>query len=99
MRHNLTDNYSFADRGTNLRITGDGFLVATPRVARTGIQIYQGAEVGRPDLDNVRVFRPPHEVFARNATASLAHSDVTLDYPPEYLNASNWKQFSVGNHG
>src|SRR5262245_27634856 len=37
-----------ADASSKIRVTTDGYLVATPRFARTGIQIYNGAEVGRP---------------------------------------------------
>ena len=52
-----------ADAGSKIRTTADGYLVATPRIARTGIQIYNGAEVGRPEMPQVRIYRPPEEVF------------------------------------
>lgn len=79
------------------RLTTDGYLVATPRVARTGIQIYKGSEVGRPDLDAVRVYRPEAEVFSHAAMGSLAHRPITLDHPETKVDASNWRKLSVGN--
>ncbi len=40
------------------RTTQDGYLVAAARIARTGVQTYSGAEMGRTDLATVRVWRP-----------------------------------------
>ena len=37
------------------RMTADGYLVASPRAARIGIQDYLGREVGRPDLEIAHV--------------------------------------------
>lgn len=81
------------------RRTGDGYLVADARVARTGIQIYLGREVGRPEMEQVRVFRPEAEVFSNDALASFAHRPVTNDHPAEAVGARNWKQHSVGMTG
>jgi uncharacterized protein len=84
----------------DLRTTGKGFLVARPRVARAGnIQVYSGAEVGRPELDQVRVYRPPEEVFAPEAMQSLAHVPITNDHPRELVSSSNWKRHAVGWSG
>lgn len=80
-----------------MHITPSGFLVAEPRVARIGIQIYKGHEVGRPDMDEVRVYRPETEVFDKRAMVSLAHKPVTLDHPDTQVDATNWKEFAVGN--
>lgn len=65
----------FTDRVTiaGTRRRDDGYLVADARVARTGIQVYAGWEVGKPEKDTVRVYRPEGEVFARDAMASFAH--------------------------
>lgn len=88
----------FTDRvvvaGTRRR--DDGYLVADARIARTGIQLYAGREVGRPDLDVVRVYRPGEEVFSDATLKSAAHRPVTNDHPPESVNSKNWKRFSVG---
>ncbi|CAM5194758.1 hypothetical protein BTHI11S_05018 [Bosea thiooxidans] len=81
------------------RRTGDGYLVADARVARTGIQIYLGREVGKPEMEQVRVFRPEAEVFSDKALASFAHRPVTNDHPAEAVGARNWKQHSVGMTG
>jgi hypothetical protein len=82
---------------TSFRLTSDGYLVATPRIARTGIQIYKGHEVGRPDMEDVRVYRPEGEVFSHAAMATLAHRPITLDHPYVKVDASNWKEHSIGH--
>lgn len=81
------------------RRTEDGFLTGNVRVARTGIQIYRGYEVGKPDMQEVRVYRPESEVFKRDALHSFAHRPVTIDHPSEMVNASNWKKYAVGQTG
>lgn len=78
------------------RRTADGYLVAMARAARTGIQIYRGSEVGRPELSEVRVYRPADEVFSRDSLASYAHKPMTNDHPVEPVTASNWKDHAVG---
>lgn len=69
------------------RRTGDGYLAANARVARTGIQTYLGREVGKPDMATVKVFRPESEVFHTDALRSFAHRPVTNDHPPEAVSA------------
>ena len=59
----LFERIQLGDRSTRRR-TSDGYLVAMGKAARTGIQIYSGSEVGRPDLAQVRVYRPADEVFS-----------------------------------
>lgn len=81
------------------RVTADGYLVADARIARTGIQTYLGAEVGRPDLAIVRVFRPEAEVFAADAMKSFAHRPVTDDHPPDQVTAETWRKVAIGNTG
>jgi hypothetical protein len=87
------------DAAASIRETSDGYLVCSPRIARTGIQVYQGFEVGRPDLKEVSVYRPDAEVFHQDAIASLAHKPVTNEHPEEPVNASNWRDISVGHLG
>jgi hypothetical protein len=79
------------------RLTSDGYLVTEPRVARTGIQLYKGYEVGRPDMEDVRVYRPEEEVFSHAAMATLAHRTITLDHPFTKVDSSNWKEHAVGH--
>jgi hypothetical protein len=80
----------------DVRRTGDGYLVADAKIARTGIQNYLGSEVGKPDIAVVRVYRPEEEVFHADSMASFAHRPITLDHPPESVTAKNWKRFAVG---
>lgn len=84
------------------RRTADGYLAASVRVARTGIQTYSGREVdpdnahGMRDKAEVKVYRAPEEVFHKDSLASYAHRPVTIDHPPVAVNASNWRDYSVG---
>lgn len=89
----FTDAVSIA--GTRRR--DDGYLVADARVARTGVQLYAGYEVGKPEMAVVRVYRPDTEVFSRDTLASFAHRPVTNDHPDEPITADNWKDHAVGN--
>lgn len=79
-----------------VRRTADGYLVASAKVARTGIQIYGGAEVGKPEMATVRVYRPEAEVFAKDALHSFAHRPVTLNHPSELVTADNWQRHAKG---
>lgn len=87
------------DDSSMIRRTSDGYLVAAPRVARTGVQIYRGSEVGKPTMDTVRVFRPESAVFASDAMASLAYKPITDDHPPVQVTDKNWKKYAVGSAG
>lgn len=78
------------------RLTGDGYLVTTARSVRTGVQLYAGREVGRPDLATVRVMRPADEVFSQDSLQSFSHAPVTLDHPSEPVTADNWSKLAVG---
>lgn len=97
MQLNIVDRISF-DAAT-LKLTGDGYLVAQPRISRTGIQLYRGSEVGMKDKAVVRVYRPEEEVFHRDSMNSLAHRPLTNDHPSVPVTADNWKEFSVGQSG
>lgn len=92
---NFTDKVSVS----KTKKRADGYLVADAKVARTGIQLYAGWEVGRPDMAVVRVYRPAEEVFSRDTMASFAHRPLTKDHPSEMVTAENWKQYSVGHTG
>lgn len=83
------------------RLTKDGYLVADAHVARTGIQIYLASELGLDGDPNrrVKVYRPPEEVFSKDAMSSYAHSPVTVNHPSEMVDSSNWKQHSRGQTG
>ncbi len=91
----LTDTVSVG----KVRRTGDGYLVADAKVARTGIQQYLGSEVGRPDIPIVRVYRPEAEVFAQDAMHSYAYRPVTVDHPSKMVDADTWKAVAAGQTG
>jgi hypothetical protein len=84
---------------SGVRRSKDGYLIADAKVARTGIQVYRGSELGKPDQETVRVYRPESEVFQRDAMASYAHRPVTVDHPSSPVTADSWKELSVGQTG
>lgn len=88
----FTDKVTITDR----RVRQDGYLVVDARIARTGIQLYRGSEVGKPTMDIVRVYRSEAEVFSQDAMASFAHVPVTNDHPSAAVTADTWKQVAVG---
>ena len=79
-----------------VRRLADGRIAAVAKFARSGCYSYAGAEVGRPDLPTVTIYRPETEVFADDAMASFAHKAITLDHPPENVSAANWRKVAVG---
>jgi len=81
------------------RRTGDGYFVTTAKIARTGIQIYAGSEVGKPDMPQVRVYRPESEVFHVDTMKSYSHKPVTNLHPDEAVTAANWKDYAAGQTG
>jgi hypothetical protein len=85
------------DAMTNMRETQDGYLIANPRISRTGIQVYKGFEVGRPDLAEVRVYRPESEVMSKDAMKSLAWKPITIEHPDVPVTAKNWRDLAVGH--
>lgn len=92
----------FADAAASImgsRRTRDGYLVASMRFARTGIYDYRGYEVGRPDLNVVKVYRPIAEVFSAAAMRSFALKPVTNDHPADSVSAETWKTHAVGHVG
>lgn len=91
----FTDTITVA--GTRRR--DDGYLVADARIARTGIQNYLGWEVGKPDMAQVRVYRPGSEVFSEDTLKSAAHRPVTNDHPDEHVTSTNWRDYAVGQTG
>lgn len=91
---NFTDRVPMGE----VRRTADGYLVTDARVGRTGIQLYLGSELGRPDLAKVRVYRPESAVFATDAMKSYAHRPVTLGHRGT-VTAKNWRDVAAGSTG
>lgn len=81
------------------QLTKDGYLVATARVARTGIQLYTGDELGKPDMPVVRVYRPESSVFDTRSLHSFAYRPMTNDHPAEPVTAASWKRDAIGQAG
>lgn len=80
-----------------VRRLADGRIAAVAKFARTGCQTYAGAEIGRPDMAAVTVYRPESEVFSEDAMASFAHKAITLGHPTDgAVNAANWRKNAVG---
>lgn len=98
----------FADRVSvgKTKITADGYLVATARVARTGVQQYLASELGDTVIaagfapgDVVRVYRHPDEVFSDASLRTVTRLPVTVGHPDEAVTAGNWAKYSVGDVG
>ena len=90
------------DEGAKIRTTNDGYLVATPRVARTGIQLYYGSELGMTGADAnkiMKVYRPESEVFKTDSLATYGFKPVTDDHPPVPVTMKNWKDYAAGTVG
>lgn len=68
----------------------DGCLVADARVARTGIQIYAGWEVGKSDKPPVRVYRSEAVVLSGDTPASFL-TCLSLSIIP-----TNWSPSTTG---
>lgn len=86
--------------------TKEGYLIATSKVARTGVQLYLAREIGDvayaagfKDSDVVRVYRHPDEVFSDSALQSLTRIPVTVGHPSEMVDATNHSKYSVGDVG
>lgn len=98
----------FADRVSvgDIKETAEGYLVATARVARTGVQQYLASELGdvaaaagfKPN-DVVRVLRSEKEVFDEASLRTITRLPVTIDHPKEHVTADNWSKLSVGEVG
>lgn len=91
----------FTDRSAigQTKKTAAGYLVATARVARTGIQEYRASELGLMGDGIVKVYRPESEVFHKDAIQSLSRVPVTINHPNELVTADNWKDLAVGEVG
>ena len=91
----------FTDRAQvgSIKKTQEGYLVASSRVARTGVQDYLASELGMPGDKIMRVNRAEAEVFSKDALASLSRVPVTMNHPDEPVTADNWKDLAVGEVG
>lgn len=79
--------------------TDEGYLLANVRASRSGIQQYMGAELGRPEMGMVNVYRPEAEVFSRRSLDTFSKLPITLDHPASPVDITNWRQLAVGVTG
>lgn len=92
------DRKSFALNSQRV-YTDEGFLRVPGKAARTGIQEYLASELGLKDRapnDIIRVYRPPEEVFNDVSLQSYLGADVTNNHPSTLVNASTYRNTSVG---
>jgi hypothetical protein len=91
------------DAAADMHVTRDGFLVARPRVARSGVEPFTAAEIeryaGRGFDRDVRVYTPPEELFDPATMRSLANCPITLGHPPRKIDAANWRRHAIGRTG
>lgn len=74
------------------RKLGDGSVVVTALIARTGVLEYTD-EQGKV----TREYRPPEEVFDPRSLASFDGVTVTNLHPEGEVTADNWKDLAIGN--
>lgn len=91
----FSDSVSIGD----VKKTSEGYLVATSRIARTGVQEYLASELGIIGDGVIRINRPANEVFAKDALASLSRAPITINHPTEMVDADNWADLAVGEIG
>lgn len=98
----------FLDRASvgSITETKEGYLVATARVARVGVQHYLAGELGDVAInagfkpsDVVSVYRHPDEVFSKDSLSTITRLPVTIDHPAEEVTADNWSVLAVGEVG
>ena len=96
-------HYEFMDAvlldSGSVNTSKDGYMTARARVARSGVQVYSGASVGKPEMALVRVFRPESEVFDDAAMRSMANRPVTINHPKEFVTSKNWDGLAKGMTG
>jgi hypothetical protein len=86
------DRFTFTPRRAER--TPEGYLRCDATVARAGILEYP-----QPDGRVVREYRPPEEASNPQSLATFGGKAVTLEHPPEMLNAENTRQYAVGFTG
>lgn len=103
---------TFALDASKVKRTATGCLLASPRIARTGIQEYYlkeladeeyatkviGMDEYNPD-QVIRVNRPEEVVLADETMQSFTGMPITVGHPPQSVTADNWKEYAVGDTG
>jgi hypothetical protein len=81
---------------TGVKRHKDGYIAGRVKAARTGVQVYTGAEMGIPDMETVAVYRPVEEVMRIDALGSFKGKPITDGHPSERVTADNWQAFARG---
>lgn len=82
------------------RTMRNGAMIVQARAARSGnVQVYAGAEVQRPDLPIVRVYRDADEIFRADSLRTFGHKPVTVDHPTGPVTSQTWRQVARGHVG
>jgi hypothetical protein len=71
--------------------TPEGFVRFRAFISRTGVQIYR-----QPDGTERREYRPPEEVFSRDALSSFSLKPLTLYHPEEPVTPENYSRYAMG---
>ena len=83
---------------TSRTVTPEGYLCVKGIAARTGVYEYLSTELGIEGPERlVGVYRSPNEVFSPESMATYSDKDVTNDHPEDLVNASTFKEHSVGH--
>lgn len=85
---------------TSRRVNDAGHLVARGTIARPGIQSYRRMELGfdTDPLGQIRLLRPPEEVFAADSMASFEGRPITIEHPAGMtVDASNREAVTKGH--
>lgn len=70
--------------------TAEGYIIDTPIIARTGVQLY--VRGGKTE----REYRPASEVFDARSIASFVGKPLTIDHPAFMVNSANVGKVVVG---
>lgn len=74
--------------------TPQGGIRVAATLTRSGVFEYQTID-GR----TIREYRAPAEVARADSLSSLRGAPLTLDHPPSKIDATNYRQFSIGHVG
>ena len=75
-----------------------GYLVTTARMGRVGSMRYLGEEIGKQSGRVFDVYTDEQDLFSEETIKSFEGKPVTIEHPEEMeVNASNWKELSVGH--
>ena len=78
--------------------TNEGYLIAPAVLAKSGVLRYYARELELTDRSPnaiVNVYRSPEELA--KSVASFDNKPLTMDHPPDGVDASTWRELAVGD--